>query len=258
MQRQPLVIANWKMNGNRSLVEKMTVELREHDEVLDQISVVICPPAVLLPAWQDAVFYDHVHLGAQDVSEHASGAHTGEHSLSLLTEAGVDFVLIGHSERRQFYGEDEERIRAKVQATLSFTEKPVTVVLCVGETASQRQQEQTFAVVEQQLQSALEGVSEQQSKQIVIAYEPVWAIGTGQTASPELAQQVHGFIRQWLTKKFRVSGSRMHILYGGSLKADNAEALFAEADIDGGLIGGASLDPEQFLAICSAAQTRSK
>ncbi|MBR9908174.1 MAG: triose-phosphate isomerase [Gammaproteobacteria bacterium] len=253
MQRQPLVIANWKMNGDRQLVASMAEALRESAAKHPQVDVVVCPPAVLLPAWQQAAFYDNLKLGCQDINEHAHGAHTGEHSVALVQEAGASVVLVGHSERRQFYGDNAERIAAKV---ITLQASAMTVVLCVGESAQQREQEQTFDVVAQQLHDALQHV--EQCSNLVIAYEPVWAIGTGLTASPEQAQEVHAFIRNWLSDKFGPAGANLQVLYGGSVKADNAEQLFAQADIDGGLIGGASLVPEQFVAICNAAQTRSK
>lgn len=253
MQRQPLVIANWKMNGDRKLVTTMAEALREHAADYPAVQVVVCPPAVLLEAWQQAAFYDQIYLGAQDVNEHSHGAHTGEHSCSLLAEAGASFVLLGHSERRQWYGDSEPRIAAKVSQVLA--QDNMTAVLCVGESAEQRQQQQTFAVVAAQLAAALGQVA--RCEQLVIAYEPIWAIGTGATASPEQAQEVHAMIRQWLTEKFGSAGREVRILYGGSVKADNAAALFAQTDIDGGLIGGASLAADQFVAICTAAQTRS-
>ncbi|OZB05623.1 MAG: triose-phosphate isomerase [Idiomarina sp. 34-48-12] len=254
MQRQPLVIANWKMNGDRQLVTAMAEALRDSSAQHADVSVVVCPPAVLLPAWQQAAFYDNIQLGAQDANENASGAHTGEHSLALLAEAGASMVLVGHSERRQFYGDNAQRIAAKVNQILD--ESTMTVVLCVGESAEQREQQQTFNVVASQLNEAL--AERKNCDRLVIAYEPVWAIGTGLTASPEQAQEVHAFIRNWLREKFGPSGVNLQILYGGSVKADNAEQLFAQADIDGGLIGGASLVDEQFVAICNAAQARSK
>lgn len=254
MQRQPLVIANWKMNGDRQLVTAMAEALRESAAQHADVSVVVCPPAVLLPAWQQAAFYDNIQLGAQDANEHVSGAHTGEHSLALLVESGASMVLVGHSERRRFYGDNAKRIAAKVNHTLN--ESNLTVVLCVGESAEEREQQQTFDVVAAQLQEALADCNN--CERIVVAYEPVWAIGTGLTASPEQAQEVHAFIRNWLQEKFGPSGVNVQVLYGGSVKADNAEQLFAQADIDGGLIGGASLIEEQFVAICNAAQTRSK
>lgn len=253
MQRQPLVIANWKMNGDRPLVASMAEALRASAAKHPDVDVVVCPPAVLLPTWQQAAFYDNVKLGCQDANEHANGAHTGEHSLDLVQESGASVVLVGHSERRQFYGDSAERIAAKIDAVIA---NAMTVVLCVGESAEQREQEQTFDVVAQQLKEALHNV--EHCDNLVIAYEPVWAIGTGLTATPEQAQDVHAFIRNWLKEKFGPAGANLQILYGGSVKADNAEQLFVQADIDGGLIGGASLVPEQFVAICNAAQTRSK
>lgn len=253
MQRQPLVIANWKMNGDRNLVTNMAKALRESAAEFAAVQVVVCPPAVLLGHWQEAAFYDQIYLGAQDVNEHSSGAHTGELSCTLLAEAGANFVLLGHSERRQFYGDSEARIGAKVRQVVA--QEGMTAVLCVGESAAQRQQQETFAVVSAQLAAALSELTE--CEQLVVAYEPIWAIGTGETASPEQAQEVHAFIRQWLTEKFGPAGSLVRILYGGSVKAENAEALFAQADIDGGLIGGASLEAEQFVSICTAAQARS-
>ncbi|RUO56050.1 triose-phosphate isomerase [Pseudidiomarina homiensis] len=256
MQRQSLVIANWKMNGSRHLVKQLAKTLRDAPEVLADVTVAVCPPAVLLAAWQSEVFYDQVHLGAQDVNENAAGAHTGEHSLDLVAEAGAEYVLVGHSERRQFYGDTEQRIQAKVAAALSASETKFKVVLCVGESEQEREAEQTMQVVQAQLESALQNVSSAQMAQVVVAYEPVWAIGTGKTASPAQAQEVHAFIRQWLQQKYDVAGTSVPLLYGGSVKAENAETLFAEADIDGGLIGGASLEPEAFLAICRAAQAR--
>ncbi|XDV10340.1 triose-phosphate isomerase [Pseudidiomarina sp. PP-1MA] len=251
MQRQPLVIANWKMNGNRALVAELSEALQQQQAHYADVTVVVCPPAVLLPVWQAQP--GGVALGAQDVNEHADGAHTGEHSLALVHEAGAQWVLIGHSERRQCYGDSEARIAQKLGQVLA--DSRFTAVLCVGESAEQREQGATFAVVEAQLSEALAQVSA--CERLVVAYEPVWAIGTGLTASPAQAQEVHGFIRHWLQEKFGSAGAAVQLLYGGSVKADNASELFAEADIDGGLIGGASLQPEQFVAICTAAQARS-
>ena len=257
MQRQPVVIANWKMNGNRQLAKQMAAALREDAELLSQVQVAVCPPTVLLPAWQQHVFYDAVHLGAQDVNEHDSGAHTGEHSLALLGEAGAEYILVGHSERRQHYGDTEERIRAKVNAILDYQAQQLKVVCCVGATEAQRETQQTNKVVATQLNAALSQVTAAQMAHVIIAYEPVWAIGTGKTASPAQAQEVHSFIRSWLQQRYAAAADTVPLLYGGSVKADNAETLFAEQDIDGGLIGGASLEPDAFVAICRAAAARS-
>ncbi|MGQ4276255.1 triose-phosphate isomerase [Pseudidiomarina sp. E22-M8] len=256
MQRQPLVIANWKMNGNRLLTSQLAAALREQAALLNDVDVVICPPAVLLPSWQQEVFYDAVHLGAQDANEHAAGAHTGEHSLQLVSEAGADYVLVGHSERRQLYGDSAVRIQAKVAAILTHAPQQLKVVLCVGEQEQERANGDTVKVIEGQLAEALANVSAAQLAHVVIAYEPVWAIGTGKTANPQQAQDVHAFIRNWLQQQYDAAAKTVPLLYGGSVKADSAPALFAETDIDGGLIGGASLEPEAFLAICRAAQAR--
>lgn len=258
MQRQPLVIGNWKMNGNKPLIATMAAALAAQPQLLEQVTVAVCPPAVLLTSWCQATESIAVAAGVQDVNEHADGAHTGEHSVQLVAEAGAQYVLVGHSERRQFYADSEARVAAKMQQLLHYNAQPLHAVLCVGESASERAQEQTMMVIEAQLTSALATVKAEQLGQLVIAYEPVWAIGTGLTASPAQAQQVHEFIRSWLGKKWGESGAAVQILYGGSVKADNATALFAEADIDGGLIGGASLQAEDFLAICTAAQARSR
>lgn len=255
MQRQAIVMANWKMNGDRALVRTFCHQLAAQSASWQTVQVVICPPAVLLDYWSQQRSSPRLALGAQDVSEFAHGAHTGEHSVSLLQEAGAQYVLIGHSERRQHYGDSFSRVAAKVQQVLQ--QSTLTAVLCVGEQAEQRQAAQTLAVIAAQLESALTGITQAQLARLVLAYEPVWAIGTGLTATPAEAQQVHAFIRQWLSNKWGASGRQVAILYGGSVKPENAEALFAEADIDGGLIGGASLSAEDFLAICHAAQTRS-
>lgn len=258
MQRQPLVIGNWKMNGNKALVAHIAATFAGQPELLRQVHVAVCPPAVLLSTWHQATQGLALAAGVQDVNEHADGAHTGEHSVQLVAEAGAQYVLIGHSERRQFYADTEVRIAAKLQQLLAYNEQPMRAVLCVGESAEQRHSEQTMMVIEAQLESALATVKADQLSRLVIAYEPVWAIGTGLTASPEQAQQVHGAIRNWLENKWGASGAAVQLLYGGSVKADNATALFAEADIDGGLIGGASLHADEFLAICTAAQARSR
>ncbi|RUO80432.1 triose-phosphate isomerase [Idiomarina tyrosinivorans] len=251
MSGQPLVIANWKMNGNRQLVSEMAEALREQQQLTADVNVVVCPPTILLPALADACYYDAVAVGAQDVSQHAEGAFTGETSVNMLREAAVEYVLVGHSERRQMHHETDAVVADKLQAV---TSSGLKAVLCVGENAEQRESEQTFAVIKQQLQQALSGLTATQLSHTIVAYEPVWAIGTGLTASPQQAEQVHQFIRQLLTELNTNVGEQMQILYGGSVKADNAEQLFAQPSIDGGLIGGASLKPDAFIAICQAAR----
>lgn len=254
------VIANWKMNGNRALCEQLAEALRSRSDDLRKVHIAICPPAVLLPQWQRVAGYDDLVLGAQDVNENSSGAHTGEHSLQLLNESGVSLVLIGHSERRTLYG-DNARVATKLAAVLMQSAPQMTAVLCIGESAAERAADATFQVIERQLNEAFAAVpltdAAAWASRLIIAYEPVWAIGTGVTASPAQAQEVHQFIRSWLTTNLQSTGTKIPLLYGGSVNAENASALFAEADIDGGLIGGASLDPQAFVDICSAA-TRSE
>lgn len=250
MQAQPLVIANWKMNGDRALIDQLVQTLHGQHATWQSTAVAVCPPATLLPALQVAVTATSIEIGAQTVNAAPSGAHTGELSAQLLLECGVKYVLVGHSERRQWYGCDDASAAAQVQACLAAG---LTPVLCVGETQAEREQAQTVEVVTQQLQAVLKVLTAAQAQQLVIAYEPVWAIGTGLTATPAQAQAVHAEIRTVLLAKVGAAAQQMPLLYGGSVKADNAASLFAQADIDGGLIGGASLNPAEFLAICQAA-----
>lgn len=245
--RQSLVIANWKLNGNLTLVDAMVDSLAQESQVY-MARIVICPPAPYLSALQQKVKAQtglKLYVGAQNCSEQDSGAFTGEIAPSMLREVGCDYVIIGHSERRSLYAESDTLIAQKV----ALAQKAgLTPVLCVGESLQQREQGQTINVVTEQIKAVLGSVD---LNKLVIAYEPVWAIGTGKTATPEQAQEVHQAIRDFL-KAFAAEGEEVPLLYGGSVKADNAEVLFAQQDIDGGLIGGASLDTEQFRAICSA------
>lgn len=251
MARAALVIGNWKMNGSVALTRIMSEALREQQQLTTAVKVVVCPPFTLLAELTRQCFYDNFAVGAQNVNAEPNGAHTGEVSVSMLQELGVEYALIGHSERRAQNAETDAIIAAKVAAA---TTAGMTAVLCVGENQQQRQQQQTWTVVERQLASACEGLTAEQAAKLVVAYEPVWAIGTGESASPQQAQQVHGQIRQWLVNQFGPIGENREILYGGSVKADNAAELFAQEDIDGGLIGGASLKTEDFVAIIQAAQ----
>ncbi|RUO77204.1 triose-phosphate isomerase [Idiomarina seosinensis] len=251
MANASLVIGNWKMNGNAALTRSMTAALREQQEPTANVKVVVCPPFTLLGELTRHCYYDNIAVGAQNVNAHNNGAHTGEISLAMLQELGVEYVIVGHSERRAMYAEDNAAIAAKVTAV---TAAGLTAVLCVGEDKEQRNNDQTWSVIEQQLSAACNELSRQQASKLVVAYEPVWAIGTGETATPEQAQQVHSKIRGWLKQQFDAVGDETEILYGGSVKADNAAELFAQQDIDGGLIGGASLKEQDFVAIVQAAQ----
>jgi len=212
--------------------------------------VVVCVPAPYLAQVQGAVAGSAVALGAQDMSAHASGAYTGEVSASMLQEFGVQYVILGHSERRAYHGESDAAVAAKAVAALSAGLVPV---VCVGETLEQRESGQTNEIVGGQLDVVLTALSVEDAARIVVAYEPVWAIGTGKTATPEMAQEVHAMLRARLGAKSAEAAAKVRILYGGSMKPDNAQQLLAMADIDGGLIGGAALKATDFLAIVNAA-----
>jgi triosephosphate isomerase (TIM) len=248
MSRKPVVAGNWKMNGRRAMAVSLAAEIAA--AAPDGVDVLLCPPLVYLDAVAQAVAGSAVALGAQNLSEQQDGAYTGEVSAEMLLDAGCGYVLVGHSERRTLYGEEDALVAAKFRRALAAGISPV---LCVGETLAQRQAGQTEAVIDGQLTAVLSGLTADALSRAIIAYEPVWAIGTGMTASPDQAQAVHAHIRRRLEADFGpdAAGS-MRLLYGGSVKADNAASLFAGADIDGGLIGGASLDAATFLAICQA------
>lgn len=245
--RQPLVIANWKLNGDVSLLHEMAAQMRA-TQASRTASIVICPPAVFVPAAKDIFSATAVKIGAQNCAAQAEGAFTGEISGHMLQEAGAEYVLIGHSERRALFAEDNKALAEKVRLAQLAGLYPV---FCVGETLEQREANDVQAVIRSQLN---EGLVHADFSRLVIAYEPVWAIGTGKTASPEQAQEVHAMIRAWVAEVAPEVAQKIQILYGGSVKAENAETLFSQPDIDGGLIGGASLVPSQFDAICQAAK----
>ncbi|QKX15935.1 triose-phosphate isomerase [Microbulbifer sp. YPW1] len=243
--RKTLVAANWKMHGTKAFAEQLLAELNSGLESGEcSAQVVICPPFPYLGSVADSI--GQAALGAQNLSEQASGAFTGEVSAEMLVDCGVRYVIVGHSERRSLYGESSELVAAKFAAAKAAG---LTPILCVGESLEEREAGNTLQVVAEQIQavSALDLPDTWQNA--VVAYEPVWAIGTGKTASPEQAQEVHQFIRQQLGE----AGAETQILYGGSVKAANAAELFAKADIDGALVGGASLKADEFIKICCAA-----
>lgn len=250
MTRQRIVAANWKMNGNLTLVDNMTSELNDI-KFTDNVNVIICPSFVFLSALSSKLNNNSVELGAQNISEHDSGAYTGEVSADMLKEMSTTYVIIGHSERRSLFGETNEQIAKKVQFALS---KGLTPILCIGESELERTENRTEAVLSQQLQPVIDEIGIAQFKDVVVAYEPVWAIGTGKTASSEMAQETHQFIRQFLSKNDTEIAQGVSLLYGGSVNATNSKELFAQPDIDGGLIGGASLKVDEFKIICAAAQ----
>ena len=243
--RKPLVAGNWKMNGRREMATELAASLV--DGVPAGVEVLVCPPFPYLSPVADVLRGSDVALGAQNLASQEDGAYTGEVSGEMLADLGVAHVLVGHSERRSLFAESDRLVAEKF---VRARQAGLTPVLCVGETLAQRESGETEAVVAGQLDAVLDVA---QLGQAIIAYEPVWAIGTGQTASPEQAQAVHAFIRQRVAEKQPSVATSLRILYGGSVNADNAASLFRQADIDGGLVGGASLDADSFLAICQAA-----
>ncbi len=248
--RKKLVAANWKMHGSRWMASALCGEIAAADT--DGIDVVICPPFPYLVDVATACAEARIGVGAQDLSEHeGQGAYTGEVSAAMLADCGAQWVLVGHSERRQYHGESDVLVARKFAAARAAG---LTPILCVGETLAQRQAGETETVVARQLQAVLETCGIGSFDTAVISYEPVWAIGTGHTATPEQAQQMHAFIRSQLQKEDAMIARLTRLLYGGSVKAANAAELFAQSDVDGGLIGGASLTASDFLGICAAAR----
>lgn len=247
--RQTLVAANWKMNGSIASNSDLLKTVKE--SVNSVAKVVIFPPAIYVPQVQSLLDGSPVRYGLQNIYFEASGAYTGELSLAMATDFGCQYVLVGHSERRALFAETDALIADKVAASLAAE---LTPILCVGESLAEREAGVTEKVVQTQIDAVLARVGIAAFGNIVIAYEPVWAIGTGKTASPEQAQAVHAFIRGHLAQQDADIAAETAILYGGSVKAANASELFAQPDIDGGLVGGASLKATEFVAICNAAK----
>ena len=245
--RKKIVAGNWKMNTSLSEAIGLAREIRDQLNDSENAQLVVCPPFPWIVPVRATLADSGIAIGGQTCSEHVKGAYTGEVAANMLIAAGADYVILGHSERRAYYGETDAIIAAKVRAAL---EAGLNVLFCCGETLEERNAGNLELVLKTQVAGALEGLTDAQLKQIVVAYEPVWAIGTGVTASPEQAQEVHAFLRKYLTELFSASiAEEMSILYGGSCNAQNAASLFSQADIDGGLIGGASLKAADFLTI---------
>ena len=247
--RRKIVAGNWKLQGSRAFTAELVGALAGAG-VPAGVQMVVVPPAPYLAQAVAAAGDSGIAVGAQDVSIHAKGAYTGEVAAAMLADVGASHVLVGHSERRQYHGETSELVAAKFQAAVAAGLVPV---LCVGETLEQRDAGQAEAVIASQLQPVIERVGAAGLAAGVVAYEPVWAIGTGRTASPEQAQAVHAFIRGVVAAADATIADSLSILYGGSVKPDNAAELFAQPDVDGGLVGGASLVAADFLAIAAAA-----
>lgn len=248
--RQPLVAGNWKMNGSRASVAALLDGLKAGFGRVTAAEVAVCAPAILIADTQASLQGSAIKWGGQDLSVHESGAYTGEIAGSMLADFGCHFVIIGHSERRAYHGESDALVAEKFTAARKAGLVPI---LCVGETLDEREQGITEQVVARQLDAVIEHCGIEQVGEGVIAYEPVWAIGTGKTATAEQAQGVHAFIRGRLAANSQAVADAVRVLYGGSMNPKNAAELLAQGDIDGGLIGGASLKPDDFLAVCSAA-----
>jgi len=248
--RRPLVAGNWKLNGSRASITTLLDDIKSGMGQVGEAEVAVCPPFVYLDEVQGQLAGTDIGLGAQDVSDQDEGAFTGEVSGHMLRDVGCRYVVVGHSERRHIYREGDTLTAYKYMAGRRAGLIPI---LCVGETLEEREAGRTESVIARQLDAVIELGGAEAMGDGVIAYEPVWAIGTGHTATPDQAQDVHAFIRSRLAGHDAAMADALRILYGGSVKAGNAGELFARDDIDGGLIGGASLKAEEFLGICTAA-----
>ena len=251
-ERRAFVAGNWKMNGTRASAAALTEAVARGAAGLDTVEIALCPPFILIPLVAERLTQARaaVAWGGQNLAAQASGAYTGEVSGPMLADWGCRYVIVGHSERRALYGETDALVADKFAAAQAAG---LTPILCLGESLEEREAGRTEAVVARQLGVVIERHGVGSFERAVLAYEPVWAIGTGRTATPEQAQAVHRFLRAAVAAQDADVAARLRILYGGSVKGANAQELFAQPDIDGGLIGGASLQAEEFLAICAAA-----
>ena len=248
--RRPFVAGNWKMNASRAASAALLASLKREVSGREKAEVAVCPPFLYIPLAAEALAGSAITWGGQNLDAHAAGAYTGEVSGPMLKDYGCTYAIVGHSERRALYGESDVLVAEKYAAAQSAGLVPI---LCVGETLAEREAGQTESVVARQLDAVLAKNGIASLVNAVLAYEPVWAIGTGKTATSQQAQDVHAFIRARLTQQNPGVAKGLRILYGGSVKGSNAKELFAQPDVDGGLIGGASLQAEDFLAIVRAA-----
>lgn len=244
--RKPLMAGNWKMNKTIPEAVAMVKELKGKIADVKDVDVLICPTFTAISALATEAKGTNINIGAQDIFWEAKGAFTGEIAPNMLVDAGCTYVIIGHSERRQYFGETNETVNKKVKAALANNLIPV---VCVGETLQEREADITFKVIESQVREGLKDLSKEEAAKIVIAYEPVWAIGTGKTATPDQAQEVHSFIRKVYAEMYGTAAQEVRILYGGSVKPENVSELMKKEDIDGGLVGGASLKADSFEAL---------
>ncbi len=247
--RKKLILGNWKLHGSYDFNSELLGAISAAHTAHKRVDVGVCVPSVYLSHVEDLVYDKDVFYGAQDCSAYASGAYTGDVSAAMIAEFGAHYVLVGHSERRQYQQESSRLVALKAQQALSAN---LTPVVCIGETLAEREAEQTMPVLVAQLQAVLAVLGAADLSRCMVAYEPVWAIGTGKTASPSQAQAVHAALRTWLAEN-GASANTMRLLYGGSMKPDNAAELLSQPDIDGGLIGGAALKAQDFMAIVNAA-----
>ena len=245
--RTPLMAGNWKMYKTISESIALVQELKKSCEGVRDREILVCTPATSFAAVRDLIRGSNLQLGAQNLHWETQGAFTGELSGPMLKEAGCQFVIVGHSERRQYFSEDDASVNKKMKAAFQHG---LTPIVCVGETLQEREAGDTLKVVERQVKVGASGLTPEQASRLVIAYEPVWAIGTGKTATPEQAQEVHALIRKLLSGLYgEAAAQKIRILYGGSVKPDNVDSLMAQPDIDGGLVGGASLKAADFARI---------
>jgi triosephosphate isomerase len=251
--RTPLIAGNWKMNGTSADVTALTQAVVAGAGDIDSADVLVCPPFVYLSQVEALLGSAPVALGAQDVYFEAGGAYTGEIAAAMLKDIGCGYVLVGHSERRALMGDSNDIVARKFMAA---QQADLTPILCVGETLEDRHADNTMSVISSQFAAVVDAAGIEAFADAVVAYEPVWAIGTGETASPEQAQEVHAALRSMAAKRSAKIAADLRLLYGGSVKAGNAADLFSMPDIDGGLIGGASLNADDFLAICAAAKVK--
>ena len=247
--RRKIVAGNWKMNTVVAEGEALVNGILNRMNEVNNAVVIVAPPFTHLYPVAKQINGSKIELSAQNCATHESGAYTGEVAAKIVASVGAKYCILGHSERREYYGETDEILYTKLQQALKNNLIPI---FCVGEVLAQREADKHFEVVKSQLENSVCKLSESDFEKIVIAYEPVWAIGTGKTASPEQAQEMHAFIREVLSKKFGNKADNTSILYGGSVKPSNAKEIFAKPDVDGGLIGGASLVADDFIAIATA------
>ncbi len=249
--RKKIIAGNWKLNNtSKEAIELVTLLKRDLADVTD-VGIIVCPVFTVLADVRDVLNESNIKIGAQNLFWEDSGAFTGEISAPLLKDVGVEYVIIGHSERRQYFGETDETVNKKIKAALSHG---LTPIVCVGENLEERETDKTFDVIGKQCKESLAGYSAEEMKKMIIAYEPIWAIGTGKTAAPDQAQKVHKFIRDLLAEMHSDElAQSITIQYGGSVKPDNIKELISQVDIDGALVGGASLKRDSFVAIVNGA-----